>query len=97
MLGVVAMPRIKARPTFGRVIARAGFTRLAVATAAGVNVRTIDALANPAAAQRQGYARELTAWKIARGFAQLTSQTDDAAFEALFVADEPDAHPTPTE
>lgn len=97
MFGVVAMPRIKARPTFGRVIARAGFTRLQVATAAGVSVRTIDALANPGAAQRAGYARELTAWKIARGFAQLTTQTDDAAFEALFAAeaDEDATPPTP--
>lgn len=89
MLGVT-MARVKARPNFGRLIARAGFTRVALATAAGVSARTLDALANPAGAGRQGYARELTAWKIARGFAKLTSQTDEAAFAVLFEAeDEP--------
>lgn len=89
MLGVVGMPRVKARPLFGRVIARAGLTRNEVATASGISTRTIDALANPGAAGRQGFAREVTAWKIARGFAELTKQTEDAAFAALFEADEP--------
>jgi hypothetical protein len=90
MLGVVGMPRVKARPLFGRVIARAGLTRGQVATAAGISTRTIDALANPGAAGRQGYAREVTAWKSARGFAELTKQTDDAAFAALFETYEDD-------
>ncbi len=87
MLGVI-MGRIKARPAFSRVVARAGFTRKQLADAAGVNVRTIDALANPKAAQRAGTAREVTAWKIARGFALLTAQTDEAAFDALFENDD---------
>lgn len=82
----VAMSKVKARPAFGSVVARAGITRLKLALAAGVSVRTIDGLANPTAAGRSGQAREITAWRIARGFAQLTSQTDDAAFDALFVA-----------
>lgn len=86
MLGAIAMARIKARPTFSSTIARAGLRRIDVAQAAGVNVRTVDALANPKAAGRLGFAREVTAWKIARGFARLTTQTDDAAFEALFEA-----------
>lgn len=84
MLGVNTMTRIKARPTFGSVVARAGFTRPQLATAADVSVRTIDALANPGGAGRRGYAREVTAWKIAKGFARLTSQMDEAAFNALF-------------
>lgn len=84
MSGVFTMARVKARETFGRTIARAGLTRPQVAQAAGVSTRTLDALANPSAAGRQGNAREVTAWRIARGFAQLTGQTDDAAFDALF-------------
>lgn len=84
MLGAVQMARVKARPTFASVVARAKLTRLELATAAGVSVRTIDGLANPKGAHRAGNARELTAWKIASGFARLTSQTDDEAFAALF-------------
>ncbi len=87
MLGAMTMARIKARATFGSTLARAGYTRKQVADAAALNVRTIDALANPAAAGRNGVAREVTAWKIARAFAQLTNQTDESAFEALFVVD----------
>ena len=75
---------LKVSPTFGRLISRAGFTRVALAGAAGVSTRTIDALANPVAAGRQGYTRELTAWKIARAYAQATGQTEDTAFEQLF-------------
>lgn len=84
MLGVAAMTRIKARPTFGSTIARAAKTRAQVAAAADVSVRTVDALANPGAAGRRGFAREITAWKIAKGFAALTSQMDETAFNALF-------------
>lgn len=84
MSEVRTMPRIKARPTFGSVVARAGLTRPELAAAARISARTIDALANPAAAHRQGFAREVTAWKIAKGFAKLTQQTDDAAFAQLF-------------
>jgi hypothetical protein len=81
---VVTMPRIKARSTFGTVVARARLTRPQLAAAAEVSVRTVDALANPGAAGRHGFAREVTAWKIAQGFAKLTQQTDDAAFGQLF-------------
>lgn len=88
MVTEVAMSKVKARPTFGSAVARAGITRLQLATASEVSVRTIDSLANPTAAGRSGQAREITAWRIARGFAQLTSQTDDEAFAALFVAPE---------
>jgi hypothetical protein len=84
MTEVLVMTRIKARPTFGSVVARAGFTRPQLAAAADVSVRTIDGLANPGAAGRQGFAREVTAWKIAKGFARLAELTDDDAFEKLF-------------
>lgn len=83
----IAMSRVQARPDFGSVIARAGFIRSQVAQAAGVSTRTIDSLANPSAAGRHGTAREVTAWRIARGFAQLTGMTEDDAFAALFVTD----------
>lgn len=86
MVTGVAMSKVKARPTFGSAVARAGITRLQLATAAEVSVRTVDSLANPTAAGRSGQAREITAWRIARGFARLTSQTDDAAFDMLFIA-----------
>lgn len=76
--------KVKARPDFGSVIARAGITRGQIAAAAGVSARTIDALARPEGAQRAGNAREVTAWRIARGFAALTEQTKEAAFAALF-------------
>lgn len=78
------MARFKARSNFGSLIARAGFTRPALAQAADVSTRTVDALANPSAAGRRGNARELTAWKIARAFARKTEQTEEAAFEQLF-------------
>ena len=84
MIEVKAMTRIKARATFSSVLARAGLTRPSVAAAAGVSTRTIDALANPTGAQRQGFAREVTAWRIAKGFAKLTDQGEDAAFSQLF-------------
>jgi len=83
------MARIKARDDFGSAIARAGFTRSEVARAAGVSTRTLDSLARPAGYGREGYAREVTAWKIARGFATLTQQPPEAAFSRLFV-EEPD-------
>lgn len=84
MLGVATMTRIKARPNFASTVARAGKTRAQLATASDVSVRTIDSLANPGAAGRSGFAREITAWKIAKGFAALTSQMDDEAFKVLF-------------
>jgi DNA-binding XRE family transcriptional regulator len=84
MSEVKTMPRIKARSTFGSIVARAGLTRPELANAAGISARTIDALANPTAAHRHGYAREVTAWKIAKGFAKLTQQSDDDAFAQLF-------------
>jgi hypothetical protein len=84
MFGVATMTRIKARSTFASTVARAAKTRAQLAAASDVSVRTIDSLANPGAAGRSGFAREITAWKIAKGFAALTSQTDDAAFNALF-------------
>lgn len=87
MTEVKAMPRIKARSTFGSVVARARLTRPELAAAAGISARTIDALANPSAAHRQGFTREVTAWKIAHGFAKLTQQSDDEAFAQLFEGD----------
>jgi hypothetical protein len=77
--------RIKARPDFSTVLARAGFSRGQLADAAEVSSRTIDSLANPAGYGRQGYTRELTAWKIAKGFAQLTGQADEPAYTQLFI------------
>jgi hypothetical protein len=81
----VAMPsKVKARPAFSSVIARAGITRLELALQAGVSVRTIDSLANPNAAGRSGRTREITAWRIARGLAALAGRTDDAVYAELF-------------
>jgi DNA-binding XRE family transcriptional regulator len=88
MLVEVAMQTIKARPEFGSLIARAGLTRAEVARAADVSTRTLDALARPDIYKRSGAVRESSAWKIARGFAQLTQQTPDEAFHVLFVEDE---------
>jgi DNA-binding XRE family transcriptional regulator len=76
---------IKARPNFGSTIARAGLTRPELAQAAGVSARTLDALANPGVYSRSGSTREATAWKIARGFAQLMKLTPDEAFAQLFI------------
>jgi DNA-binding XRE family transcriptional regulator len=82
------MARIKARAQFGSVIARAGLTRAEVANAAGVSTRTLDSLARPEHYGREGYTRESTAWKIARGFAGLTSATAETAFDSLFVEED---------
>lgn len=79
------MARIKARPDFGSAIARAGLTRTEVARAAGVSTRTLDSLARPSSYGREGYTRESTAWKIARGFAQLTTTSVEIAFSKLFI------------
>lgn len=95
MLGVLTMPKIKARSDFARIVARAGLTRLQLAMAAGVSVRTVDGLANPGGAGRRGFARELTAWRVARGFAELTHQTDEQAFDILFESVDTDPLPTP--
>ena len=84
------MVQTRAREDFGRVVSRAGFTRPQLATAAGVSVRTIDAMANPVAAGRSGIARQVTAWRIAKGFAALTGKTEDEAFALLFVEEEID-------
>ena len=81
----LTMGTVRARPDFSRVVARAGLRRADLAKAAGVSTRTVDALANPQAAGRQGVARELTAWKIARAFAGKTGMTEDAGFAALFM------------
>ena len=77
--------RIKARSDFSTVLARAGIARGKLAEVAQVSSRTIDSLANPAGYGRQGYTRELTAWKIAKGFAQLTDQPDEPAYAQLFI------------
>jgi hypothetical protein len=94
MLEEVTTMTIKARSDFGSIIARAGLTRSQVARVADVSTRTFDALARPEIYDRSGTLRESTAWKIARGFAQLTQQTPDDAFNALFVETaEPEAQP----
>ncbi len=85
MIGTAPMARIKARDDFGSIIARAGLTRPQLGQAAGVSTRTLDSLARPAGYSREGYAREVTAWRIARAFAQLTNTTPEAAFAALFI------------
>lgn len=88
MLQEVNTMKIKARSDFGSIIARAGLTRSEVARAAGISVRTLDALARPEIYDRAGTTRESTAWKIARGFAQVTQQTPETAFTTLFVEEE---------
>jgi hypothetical protein len=77
--------KIRAREEFGSIIARAGLTRPELASAAGISTRTLDSLARPEGYGRSGSTREVTAWKIARGFARLTEQTPEAAFDRLFV------------
>jgi len=79
------MNKIKARPDFGSIIARAGLTRSEVARAAGISTRTLDALARPETYDRSGSLRESTAWKIARGFATTAALTPEEAFSVLFV------------
>ena len=76
---------VKARQDFSSVVAQAGLERPDLAKAAGVSVSTIHALAHPEHKGRTGITRESTAWKIARGFATLTSQEPRSAFDALFV------------
>ena len=76
---------VKARPDFKSVVAQAGVERPELASAAGVSISTIHALAHPEHKGRSGVTRESTAWKIARGFAQLSNQEPRAAFDALFV------------
>ena len=76
---------VKARPDFKSVVAQAGLERPELARAAGVSTSTIHALAHPEHKGRTGVVREVTAWKIARGFAKLTDQEARAAFDALFV------------
>ena len=76
---------VKARPDFKSVVAQAGIERPELASAAGVSVSTIHALAHPEHKGRSGATRESTAWKIARGFAHLSNQEPRAAFDALFM------------
>ena len=76
---------VKARPDFKSAVAQAGVERPDLARAAGVSVSTIHALAHPEHKGRSGVVREVTAWKIARGFATLTEQDARSAFDALFV------------
>ncbi len=77
--------RPRARANFSTVLARADITRTQLAAAAGVSPRTIDSLANPSGYKREGHTREITAWRIAKGFAKLTNQSDEAAYDALFI------------
>lgn len=79
---------VKARQDFKTVVAQAGLERPELAAAAGVSVSTIHALAHPEHKGRSGVVRESTAWKIARGYAQLQSMEPRAAFDALFVVAE---------
>lgn len=88
------MTRIKARDTFGSVIARHGFTRPQLGAVSGVSPRTLDALANPPRG-REGYTRESTAWKIARGFASKAGYTPEDAFALLFIEVEGDDEAQP--
>ena len=76
---------VKARDNFASVVAQAGLERPELASAAGVSISTIHALAHPEHKGRSGVVRESTAWKLSRGFAKLTSQEPRAAFDALFV------------
>lgn len=76
---------VKARDNFASIIAQAGLDRPDLARAAGVSVTTVHALAHPEHKGRTGTTREATAWKIARGFARLTEQEPQAAFDSLFV------------
>lgn len=82
---------VKVRSDFRSAVAQAGIERPQLASAAGVSVSTIHALAHPEHKGRTGVLRESTAWKIARGFAQLTSQEPRSAFDALFIEIESEA------
>ena len=83
---------VKVKPDFKSAVAQAGIERPQLASAAGVSTSTIHALAHPEHKGRTGVVRESTAWKIARGFAQLTSQEPRSAFDALFVEISEESH-----
>jgi DNA-binding XRE family transcriptional regulator len=85
MTEATMLKRIRARNDFNTVLARAGFTRTALAQAAGVSPRTVDSMANPAGYGREGYTKELTAWKVAKGFARLLDISEDEAYARLFI------------
>lgn len=74
----------QARAEFQSVLGRYGVERRALADAAGVSIKTIDALANPKAYNREGTTRYITAWKIADAFAGLSNQTKEDAYNQLF-------------
>lgn len=86
MRGAANMASVKARKHFGSIIAQYGLTRAEVSRVTGISTRTLDSLARPENYGRDGSTRESTAWKIARGVAQLTDQTPEVTFHALFIA-----------
>lgn len=76
---------VKARADMGMRIARQGHTRAALVRASGVSESTFDHLVNPSGfSGRTGHTRPATAWRIARAWAAMTDQTEEAAFHYLF-------------
>lgn len=80
---------IKVAPDFEHTIARAGFSKMSLAEAAGVGTATIYGIVDPAQQpKRRGGVRATTAWKIARAFAEATGITEEEAFQRLFIEEE---------
>lgn len=80
---------IKVAPEFEHTIARAGFSKMSLAEAAGVGTATVYGIADPAQQpKRRGGVRATTAWKIARAFAMATGVDEEEAFKRLFVEEE---------
>lgn len=80
---------IKIAPGFEHKIARAGFSKMSLAKAAGVGTATVYGITDPAQQPgRRGGVHLKTAWKIARAYAQATGIADEAAFDQLFVNEE---------
>jgi hypothetical protein len=81
----MASQRITVVENFETLIARGGFSKDALAKAAGVNRGVIFRAINPEAYNVGGTLRKITAWSIARVYAERVGITHEAAFARLFV------------
>jgi hypothetical protein len=77
--------RITVVENFETLIARGGFSKDALAKAAGVNRGVIFRAINLEAYNVGGTLRKITAWSIARVYAERVGITHEAAFARLFV------------
>ncbi len=80
---------IKVAPDFEDMIARAGFSKMSLAEAAGVATSTMYGITDPSQQPgRRGGLRKTTAWKIARAYAQATKIKEEEAYNLLFVKED---------